>query len=135
MRYDYTKLWLATSIAWVSHQGQGFWLDILLGIIGAFVGGYLCVTAPTMTASKAAPSATDETFTRRCTTLVMKLLPFLEAERLASNRVEPRSEFGLIYISRDEEARPMELRANTNPGFAQKSARTCGLKPEPSAFR
>jgi len=25
----------------VNRQGQGFWLDILLGIIGAFVGGYL----------------------------------------------------------------------------------------------
>jgi uncharacterized membrane protein YeaQ/YmgE (transglycosylase-associated protein family) len=25
----------------VNRQGQGFWLDILLGVIGAFVGGYL----------------------------------------------------------------------------------------------
>ena len=25
----------------VNRQGQGFWLDIVLGIIGALVGGYL----------------------------------------------------------------------------------------------
>jgi len=25
----------------VNHQGQGFWLDIALGIIGALVGGFL----------------------------------------------------------------------------------------------
>ena len=25
----------------VNRQGQGFWVDILLGVIGAFVGGYL----------------------------------------------------------------------------------------------
>ena len=26
----------------VDRQGQGFWLDIVLGIIGALVGGFLC---------------------------------------------------------------------------------------------
>jgi uncharacterized membrane protein YeaQ/YmgE (transglycosylase-associated protein family) len=25
----------------VNHQGQGFWLDIALGIVGALVGGFL----------------------------------------------------------------------------------------------